>query len=220
MDQVDHGDHESTAHLVAKPHHKDAASQSGRLARSDLTTLEDVPLPPAVDPGIRAVLGRQVLILFELSDEVLNDVSLEDCLHKFSPDAWSVHERHGRWYGMMEDEPPNVPVPTLAWTVWHPVWWLETLLALSHGNPAPSASQVEWPGPLTTVPRLRELWAQWIEFVEVLTEDDLQSNELTRFPYTDGRPFAYVLGWASMELTKNLSEMCLLRRLIRDQRST
>ena len=51
-----------------------------------------------------------------------------------------------------------------------------------------------------------------------LDEADLQSATLTRFPYRDGRPFAHILGWASMELTKNLSEMCLLRRVLRDAR--
>lgn len=159
-----------------------------------------------------------MLILFELSGEVLADVSLEECLHKFRPDAWSVHERDGRWYGMLEDEPPNIPVPTLAWTMWHPMWWMETLLTVSRGGSPLAAAEVEWPGPTTTVPKLRELWTEWTAFVDGLTEDDLRATELTRFPYTDGRPFAYVLGWASMEMTKNLSEMCLLRRLIRDQR--
>lgn len=174
-------------------------------------------LPPAVDPGLRAVLDRQVLVLLQLCDEVLNDVSLTECLHRFHPDSWTVHERDGRWFGELDEEPPNVPVPTLGWTMWHPVWWLETLLAVSRGDAAPSASDVEWPGPAATVARIRALWSDWTAFVGGLTDEDLASGELTRFPYTDGRPFAYVLGWASMEMTKNLSEMCLLRRLLRDQ---
>jgi hypothetical protein len=178
-----------------------------------------VPLPPAADPSLRAVLDRQVEILLQLSDEVLNDVSMGECLHKFHPESWSVHERDGRWFGFLEDEPLGVPVPTLAWTMWHPVWWLQTLIAVSHGNQVPDASEVEWPGPVATVSRIRELWTEWTLFASGLSEHDLSSNELTRFPYKDGRPFAYVLGWASMELTKNLSEMCLLRRLIRDVKS-
>ena len=57
-----------------------------------------------------------------------------------------------------------------------------------------------------------------MQLVTALDEADLQSATLTRFPYRDGRPFAHILGWASMELTKNLSEMCLLRRVLRDAR--
>jgi hypothetical protein len=175
-----------------------------------------VALPPALDPGLRAVLDRQVLVLLELSDEVLRDVSLTECLHKLHPESWTVHEINGHWFGELEEEPSNVPVPTLGWTMWHPVWWLETLLAVSRGEDASSVSEVEWPGPVTTIARIRELWSEWTSFVGGLTDDDLRSSRLTRFPYTDGRPFAYVLGWASMEMTKNLSEMCILRRLLRD----
>jgi hypothetical protein len=99
--------------------------------------------------------------------------------------------------------------------MWHPVWWLETLLAACRGDSLPTPEDVEWPGP-QSVRRIRELWSEWTTFVAALTDDDLRSNELTRFPYADGRPFAYVLGWASMELTNYLGEMCLLRRLVRD----
>lgn len=49
-----------------------------------------------------------------------------------------------------------------------------------------------------------------------LSTEDLIGGRLTRFPYQDGRPFVYIAGWASMELTKNLAEICLLRRMIPD----
>lgn len=37
------------------------------------------------------------------------------------------------------------------------------------------------------------------------------ASELTRWPYTDRRPFGLVAGWVSMELTKNVSEMARTR---------
>ncbi len=55
-----------------------------------------------------------------------------------------------------------------------------------------------------------------MELVTALSEEELGSGTLTRFPNTDGRPFVHVVGWASMEFTKNLAEMCLLRRLQED----
>ncbi len=128
-----------------------------------------------------------MLVLLELSDEVLKDVTLTECLRQFHPESWTVHEINGHWFGELEDEPLNVPVPTLGWTMWHPVWWLETLLSVSRGEDAPSVSEVEWPGPATTIARIRELWSEWTSFVGGLTDDDLRSGQLTRFPYTDGR---------------------------------
>jgi len=53
-------------------------------------------------------------------------------------------------------------------------------------------------------------------FVNNLSEDDLGSGDVVAFPYEDGRPFIHIAGWASMELTKNLSEMCQLRRMVKD----
>lgn len=67
--------------------------------------------------------------------------------------------------------------------------------------------------PLSTI---RELWAEWMVFVSALDEDDLGSGKLSKFPYTDGRPFVHTMGWASMELVKNLSEMCMLRRIVNE----
>jgi hypothetical protein len=48
-------------------------------------TVGDVAQPRALDPGLRAVLDRQVLVLLELSDEVLKDVTLTECLRQFHP---------------------------------------------------------------------------------------------------------------------------------------
>lgn len=170
-------------------------------------------LAPPTDPHVRAVLDRQVQVMFVLADEVLANVTLEECLWASTPSSWSVHERDGRWFGELDDEPPNLPTPTLGWTMWHPVWWLSTLLAHTRGDGVPDPGSVEWPGPASTLRVLAALWSEWIQCLSALDESDLRSGELTRFPYDDGRPFVYVAGWASMEMTKNLAEMCLLRRI-------
>ncbi len=104
-------------------------------------------------------------------------------------------------------------VPTLGWALWHPIWWLQTLLAHSTEQPVPSWEEVEWPGPDRSLPKLRSLWADWTELVGSLEDSELGAAHLTRFPYADDRPFIHIVGWASMELTKNLGEMCLQRRL-------
>ena len=109
-------------------------------------------------------------------------------------------------------------VPSLAWTMWHPVWWMQTLLAHCRSQPVPSPESVEWPGPERALPALRRLWHDWMSLVGSLDATDLESGALTRFPYDDDRPFIHVAGSACMELTKNLSEMCLQRRIQADLR--
>ncbi len=172
------------------------------------------PIP--TDPSVRAVIDQQVQVMFRLADEALADLTLDECLWQIDPRSWTVHRRDGRWFGEIGDEYPDLPTPSLAWTMWHPIWWLRTLLAHTKGEPAPAPEMVEWPGPDAALSLLRELWAEWSEFVAALDADELESSALTTFPYTDERPFVYVVGWASMELTKNISEMCVLRGIHRD----
>jgi hypothetical protein len=173
-----------------------------------------IRLPTPSDPDARLVLHRQVQVMFELADDVLADVTLEQCLRKPDERSWSVHQRDGRWFGELAEETDDLPVPSLAWTMWHPIWWLTVLLAHTSGHEPPAPEKIEWPGPATSLEATRALWGDWNEYLGRLDGVDLTRGELTRFPYTDGRPFIYIAGWASMELTKNLSEMCLLRRLV------
>jgi len=74
--------------------------------------------------------------------------------------------------------------------MWHPVWWLETLLAVSRGEDAPSVSEVEWPGPVTTIARIRELWSEWTSFVggSVRPVDDAGTAVVTRRRSSAGGP--------------------------------
>ena len=70
-----------------------------------------------------------------------------------------------------------------------------------------------WPGPDGTLPELRRLWGAWMAFVASHDDEALAAASTIAFPYDDGRPVIHVAGWASMELTKNLAEMCMQRRL-------
>lgn len=176
------------------------------------TMVVKLPTPP--DSDIRTVLNRQVLVMFELADEVLAEVTLDECLQRVSERSWTVHEVDGRFVGELGDEPPDLPTPSLAWTMWHPIWWLSVLLAHARNEEIPEPTSVQWPGPGLSLATIRQLWADWMKLADALDDDSLLSGELSKFPYTDGRAFVHTLGWASMELVKNLSEMCMLRRML------
>ncbi len=179
-----------------------------------------VRLPIPSDPDPRKVLDRQVAVMSELAEEVLDGVTLEECLWRSSDRSWTVHERDDGWFGELDEEPPDLPTPSLGWTMWHPIWWLSVLLAHANESEAPTADTVKWPGPSESLPLIRSHWSQWTTFVDGLDDEQLSSGTLTRFPYDDDRPFVYIIGWASMELTKNLSEMCVIRRLVHELRPT
>lgn len=100
--------------------------------------------------------------------------------------------------------------------MWHPIWWLSVLLGHAHGRDIPVPESVEWPGPESSLGVIRQLSSEWVAFTASLDNSALNSGELTKFPYTDDQPFVHTIGWASMELVKNLTEMCMLRRIIND----
>ena len=175
-----------------------------------------VKLPTPTDSDVRTVLNRQALVMFELANEVLAGVTLDECLWRTSDRSWTVHEIDGRFVGELGDEPPDLPTPSLAWTMWHPIWWLSVLLGHAHDREIPAPESVEWPGPASSLATIRQLWSAWMSFAATLDDSALESGELTKFPYTDARPFVHTIGWASMELVKNLSEMCMLRRFMNE----
>lgn len=78
-------------------------------------------LPVPTDPAARAVVDRQVQVMFELANEVLPDLTLDECLWQIDPNSWTVREREGHWFGEVAEETPDLPTPTLAWTMWHPI---------------------------------------------------------------------------------------------------
>ena len=64
-------------------------------------------LPTPTDSDVRTVLDRQALVMFELANEVLADVTLDECLWRISDQSWTVHELNGRFVGELGDEPPD-----------------------------------------------------------------------------------------------------------------
>ena len=177
-------------------------------------------LPVPTDPDVRRVLDRQVELMLHLAGEVMDGVTLDECLWRPTSDGWTVHQRDGRWFGELDEEPPDPPTPSLGWVMWHPIWWLSVLLADARGEPTPAAESIEWPGPTESLPTITGLWREWMDLLDGLSPDQLASPEHTGFPYRDERPFVHIAGWASMELTKNLSEMCQLRRIAQQLGST
>lgn len=172
-----------------------------------------VKLATPTDSDVRQVLDRQVLVMFELAEEALAGVTQDECMWRVSDRSWTVHFVDGRFVGEVGEEPYDLPTPSLAWTMWHPIWWLSVLLAHAHDNEIPTPESIDWPGPETALAVIRNLWAEWMAFAADLDDEALKSGELSKFPYTDGRPFVHTISWSSMELVKNLSEMCMLRRI-------
>jgi hypothetical protein len=111
-----------------------------------------------------------------------------------------------------ETEPDPIPVPTIAWITWHLGWWWSVTLDHLRARAPRDRTDVTWPGDAaSTVTWLRRLHTEWIEVLDALTDDDLDTQ--ATFPW-QGDPtmtVAHTLAWANTELAKNASEIGQLR---------
>ena len=170
-----------------------------------------------MDHGIdrRTVLRDQLALIWSLAEIVLADVTDEVCLWRPSPQSWTVHrDEQGHWRPDWDDDPPDdLAQPSLAWTMWQALWWWTVLLDQADGRPVTPREEIVWPGAAAGVDGLRRLHDRWDAFLATRTEAQLDAGDVVTFPFDDGRPLVAIVGWANVELTKNVAEMGVLRRL-------
>ena len=109
--------------------------------------------------------------------------------------------------------PWPAPPTSIAWLQWHVIWWWSTVIDRSFGDGSLEREQVTWPGASEAMAAIDALRVRWLGHLEALADADLADNTLSRWPYSDGRPFGLIAGWVNVELMKNVAEMCQLRRM-------
>ena len=139
-----------------------------------------------------------------------------------APLSWTVRpDAHGVWHPDWADaEPDPLPVPTIGWLTWHidcpphaggTPRWSATIDHLTGRTPR-DRSDVAWAGSgSAAVSRLRDLAAQWREFLTGLSGDELERS--SSFPWGEdtGHTVAHTVLWVNIELTKNIAEIGQLR---------
>lgn len=157
----------------------------------------------------------QFELAWALTDMHLSALSDEDFLWEPTHLVWTMHEDDsGRWFpDWAETEPDPIPVPTIGWLSWHITFWWSAALDAVTGRPARSPAEIRWPGPSEAVQAIRALSEQWRATLAALRPSDLGAP--CAFPWGPdaGRTVADTVWWLNVELTKNGSEIGLLRLL-------
>lgn len=162
-----------------------------------------------------AVLLRQFDTAWALTNYHLQDLSTEECLWRPAAAGLHVHRgADGRWRADWPDhEGYDLGPASIGWITWHMVYWWSSVLDHSFGPGQVVREDVVWPGSAAaTVALLQELADRWRATISALAPEDLESAARTRWPFTE-RPFADVIGWATVELTKNAAELGYARFL-------
>lgn len=163
------------------------------------------------------LLIRQLDIAWSLFEHHLKDLDDAACLWEPVANCWTVRpDGHGRWVAdWAVPEPEPAPVTTIGWLTWHIGFWWTTTLGHCFGEGAPEREEIRWPGGAAAAADwLRALKEDWRANLLPLTDADLDSSARTAgLPWGQELTLADIAGWITVELTKNVAEIGLLRHL-------
>lgn len=160
------------------------------------------------------LLLRQHDVAWKLASYHLENLGTEECLWRPSTRGLHVTALEEGWRGEWPDhEGYDLGPPSIAWLLWHVGYWWSTAIGHSFGDSAPGPESIICPGNSQGARSwLRSLHGKWKERLSAIDDDELRSSARTRWPYQD-RPFADVVAWVNIELTKNASEIGYARFL-------
>lgn len=164
---------------------------------------------------MRDLLLRQFRTASALLHHHVDDLTTEECLWR--PAEKGLHVRKaddGRWIADWPDhEEYSLGPPSAAWITWHIAFWWSMVLDHNFGNGSLVREDVLWPGDAPkAISWIKQLEHQWITTVDDLDDEALSIADHCRWPFTE-RPFGDVVGWVTVELTKNAAELGLIRFL-------
>lgn len=160
-------------------------------------------------------LLRQLDTAWKLSAFHLNGLSTAECLWRPAATGLHVRQRNdGTWQAdWPEYEGYDLGPASIAWLTWHLGFWWSMVLDHSFGPATLSRDTVTWPGDADAVRQwIGTLHERWLREVRSLDDAALGSAERTRWPFRE-RPFADVVAWVNVELTKNAAEIGYARFL-------
>lgn len=160
-----------------------------------------------------ADLSWQFDLVWALADLHLSALVDDDFLWEPAGLVWTMRPGDDDvWRPDWADtEPDPIPVPTIAWLLWHITWWWSTAIDDVTGTPPRPRSEITWSGDGgKAVSRVRDLAARWCELLGTV---DLTAPSTYPWGPEHEHTAAHTALWVNVELTKNISEIGQLRLL-------
>ncbi|MCU1389821.1 MAG: hypothetical protein JWL72_3159 [Ilumatobacteraceae bacterium] len=155
------------------------------------------------------------------TDFYMADLTDEICQWMPHASAMTVQRMEdATWVADWTDPPPGEPWhSSVGWVTWHLQWWLTSALAEARQEQIPERTSVRWPGTADGIRvELERLAAAWRTMLDEAADAD--PNRPTVFPWPTPRPLHRLVGWANIELMKNVAEIGILfnlaQRALRD----
>ncbi len=138
----------------------------------------------------------------------VNDLHDEEALWCISPDGLQIRTADGDWSAdWPETEGYHIGPSSIAWTLWHILYWWRTVMDHSFGNGTLQKEDVVWPGSTEkAVAEITSLHDVWVQHISHMSKEKLQSTELCKWPF-EGQSFYDLALWLNVEFMKNVTEI-------------
>ncbi|WP_286907095.1 DinB family protein [Clostridium sp. UBA1652] len=164
--------------------------------------------------SIKSTLDFQFKICMQILEMHLDKLEDEEYLWKPTSKGLHIVNKNNKWsVDWPETEEYTIGPPNIAWITWHIRFWWSMVLNNSFGAGTLTREDVKGLGSSKdTIENIKYLSDKWIEKINSLSDDDLISSKLTKWPFED-RPFHELVAWLNLELMKNASEIGYCRFL-------
>ena len=106
-----------------------------------------------------------------------------------------------------ETEAYAIGPASIAWIMWHIMYWWKNVLSASKNSGIMAKEDVVWPGSAALAIReIQKCHEEWIALIGSLSDEDLRSTELCKWPFEGQSLYALAL-WLHVEFMKNTAEI-------------
>ncbi len=132
----------------------------------------------------------------------------EEALWAFSPAGLQVRKQETGWRAdWPETESYTLGPASIAWTLWHIIYWWSTALDHNFGKGTLRKEDIPWPGTVESAKAaISALHEEWVARLNSLSEADYLSEQYSIWPLP-GRSFSDTALWLNGEFMKNTAEI-------------
>ncbi|MDO5601185.1 MAG: DinB family protein [Oscillospiraceae bacterium] len=156
----------------------------------------------------------QLDIVWQLFLYHCGDLSEKEAMWCKTQQGLQIRQTNDTWApDWPETENYTIGPSSIAWTLWHILYWWNTTLTACRENRIPDKKEVLWPGSAkAAVDEIKRCHDEWVAFITSLDEEDLRSAALCRWPF-EGQSLCALALWLNAEFMKNTAEIGAARFL-------
>ncbi|SMP70787.1 DinB family protein [Anoxynatronum buryatiense] len=158
--------------------------------------------------GIKENILFQLNMCWQLYSYHVENLDETEAYWAFGPTVLQVRRQDDGWcIDWPETESYEIGPPSIAWTMWHMIYWWTTALDYNFGDGTLDKKDIPWPGDVEKAKQvLALLHDEWVSKLDELSEEDYHLKQYAKWPFED-REFVDIALWLNGELMKNAAEI-------------